>query len=56
MVPNSGGERGWRQGTPVSAYFPAAAIRVLRDDDRETGTTGSEDGEGSAAAVVAEPG
>jgi hypothetical protein len=40
----------------VSAYFPAAAIRVLRDDDRETGTTGSEDGEGSAAAVVAEPG
>jgi spermidine/putrescine transport system ATP-binding protein len=34
MIPNVGGEAPYRQGTPVSVYLPADALRVLEPSDR----------------------
>jgi ABC-type Fe3+/spermidine/putrescine transport system ATPase subunit len=34
MIPNVGGEAPYRQGTPVSVYLPADALRVLEHSDR----------------------
>jgi len=41
MVPNTGEERDWPQGTPVTACLPSEALRVLRSDD----DAGAPDGE-----------
>ena len=34
MVPNEDGARVYEQGTPVRAYLPAEAVRVLRSERR----------------------
>ena len=41
MVPNRGGETEYAQGTPVAAYLPADALRVLRGDDDSAPASGS---------------
>jgi spermidine/putrescine transport system ATP-binding protein len=53
MVANRGDEGEWRQGTPVSAFLPPDAIRVLSSDETDAPTPdGSDDDPAPEAAVV----
>ena len=53
MVANRGDEGEWRQGTPVSAFLPPDAIRVLSSDEIDAPTPdGSDDDPAPEAAVV----
>jgi hypothetical protein len=58
LVQNTGGEIPWTQGTPVKAYLPPEALRVLTDTgaalaplDQEAATAGPAGGD----AIMSEP-
>jgi hypothetical protein len=56
MVANRGDERDWRQGTPVSAFLPPDAIRVVPSDEGGTPAADAMDDMAPEAAVVSESG
>jgi spermidine/putrescine transport system ATP-binding protein len=53
MVANRGDQRDWPQGTPVSAFLPPDAIRVLPSEQPDAPTPGEAEAD---AAAVAETG
>jgi spermidine/putrescine transport system ATP-binding protein len=55
MVPNRGGETEFAQGTPVAAYLPADALRVLRADDGSAPVPGSGEDDPSVSPGDASP-